>query len=65
MKEIVANVDLPYAGKNRRAGDKFEAKDEDARVLVMLRRARYPDQADQAPKAKAKRYRRRDMRAAS
>lgn len=39
MQRMVANEAFPYAGRDLARGEQFEASDEDAKVLKILRRA--------------------------
>jgi hypothetical protein len=45
MQALVALRNFPYAGKQMKNGDIFQASEKDARILITLRRA----QADPAP----------------
>lgn len=48
MVTVVAREAFPYDGVNRRAGDAFEATAEDARILVLVGRAKQPDPPSRA-----------------
>lgn len=56
--KLIANRDLSYASRALKAGDSFEADNEqDANVLVLVGHARREEERDKRT------YRRRDLRA--
>lgn len=73
MPRLIANVPFPYATRDLRAGEEFDASDSDARILVMIGRAKVAEKTEDGglgdPVIPAdgeplrRRYRRRDMRA--
>lgn len=44
-KELTAVKAFPYAGRRLRAGDEFEARESDARLLIAIGKARYRTRA--------------------
>lgn len=69
MPRLVALEPFPYASRNLRAGEEFEASAADAAVLCRVGRAKEAPAEPALPldeaggSEKAGRYRRRDMRA--
>lgn len=70
MPRLIALEPFPYASRNLRAGEEFEASASDAAVLCRIGRAKEaPRRAESLPldepgePEKQGRYRRRDMRA--
>lgn len=65
MKQLIATVRFPYAGKPLSAGDPFEATEGHAKLLILLGRAKEAG-SRVAPagttKRRTRRYKRRDMR---
>lgn len=62
--KLIAKKRLSYCGNIYVAGDAFEARDKDARLLKAIGKAENASVADAEPEPVAKRtYRRRDLRA--
>ena len=66
MTQLIAQKPVFYAGRTHRAGEKFEAPEAHASLLLKTRQVRrFIEEADEMPKVEKVRrqYRRRDMRA--
>lgn len=63
MKEVIAKTRVPYAKKYREKGDRFEATDKHAHVLVTIGKCEYApekeiaEKSEQTPTAAKKRGR--------
>ncbi len=64
MEQLTALKPFPYARKSLKPGDDFEASSKDARILIVIGKARRRVEAPAPVIAKAKRtYKRKDLTA--
>lgn len=61
--QVVAIMNFPYDGKDRKAGDRFEATPKDAEVLKIFGRIELVAEDEAPPPKRRRAYKRRDMTA--